>query len=194
MILKELQPLPLEARYRLIYADPPWVYRDKASAGQRGAGFKYRLMTVAEISALPVKAMCRSDSLLALWWVGPQPLEALHVVKAWGFSLVNALGFVWIKSTKTGKDHFGMGNWTRANAECCLLAKRGKPIRQDASVRQLVRAPVRAHSQKPDEVRERLEALYGTVRRLELFARQTNPGWDSWGNEIQENSNDSSSQ
>lgn len=170
--------------YNLIYADPPWQYADKASAGQRGACYKYPVMTLEEIKALNVAGIAAPDCLLAMWWVPPMPQEALDVVRAWGFTLKTMQGFTWHKTTKHGKDHFGMGNWTRANAECCLFAVRGRPKRVCAGVRSLIVAPIGAHSAKPPEARERLVALLGEVPRMELFARQAAPGWNVVGNGI----------
>jgi N6-adenosine-specific RNA methylase IME4 len=91
----------------------------------------------------------------------------------------------WHKTTKHGKSHFGMGHWTRANTEDCLIAVRGKPKRVNADVRQFIEAPRGRHSAKPDEVRERLVRLMGDVPRLEMFAREAAPGWDVWGLEVE---------
>lgn len=170
--------------YQLIYADPPWTYNDKAAAGQRGAGFKYDLMTIEQLKQLNVGEIAAKDCLLAMWWVGPMPQEALDLVRAWGFTLKTMKGFTWHKLTKHGKDHFGMGNWTRANTEDCLFAVRGKPKRVNAGVRQIITSPIREHSRKPDEVRDALVQLMGDVPRIELFARQQHPGWAAWGNEL----------
>lgn len=172
-------------KFNLIYADPPWQYRDKANAGRRGACHKYDVMTLSDIMALPVLELAAADCLLALWWVAPMPAEALAVVTAWGFTLKTMKGFTWHKLTKNGHDHFGMGNWTRANSEDCLFAVRGKPQRVDAGVRQMITAPVGRHSEKPAEARQRLERLLGDVPRVELFARATAPGWVSWGNQVE---------
>jgi N6-adenosine-specific RNA methylase IME4 len=172
-------------RYGLIYADPPWQYRDKCHAGKRGACYKYPVMDLNDIMALPVGELAADDCLLAMWWVPPMPAEALAVVEAWGFELKTMKGFTWHKLTKHGKSHFGMGNWTRANTEDCLFAVRGRPKRKSASVRQFVEAPLREHSRKPDEVRDGLVELMGNVRRIELFAREKAPGWDVWGNEVE---------
>lgn len=171
--------------YELIYADPPWQYRDKANAGKRGACHKYPVMTLADIKALPIAEIAAPDCLLAMWWVPVMPAEALEVIAAWGFTLKTMQGFTWHKTTKNGLDHFGMGNWTRANAECCLFAVRGKPKRVCASVRSLIVAPVGRHSAKPDDARQRLVQLLGDVPRVELFARDQAPGWDVWGNEVE---------
>lgn len=176
------KPLP-PGPFSVIYADPPWTYKDKCHAGERGAGYKYRTMLVDEICALPVQSVAFEDCVLAMWWVGPQPREALKVVDAWGFTLKNMTGFTWHKLTKSGKDHFGMGHWTRGNVENVMIATRGKPKRADAGVSQLVHAQVREHSRKPDEVRDALARLCGPAARLEMFARQSHPGWVAWGDE-----------
>ena len=96
--------------FSLIYADPPWTYRDKCHAGKRGAGYKYSCMTLDDICSIPVASIAAPDCLLAMWWVPPQPREALAVVDAWGFELITMKGFTWHKLTKNGKSHFGMGN------------------------------------------------------------------------------------
>lgn len=175
------------SKYRLIYADPPWQYRDKASAGKRGAVHKYRVMDLDAIKALPIDRIAAADCLLAMWWVPPMPTEALAVVDAWGFTFKTMKGFTWHKLTKHGKSLMGMGNWTRANTEDCLIATRGKPERRSAGVRQFIQAQHRGHSVKPDEVRDRLVDLVGDVPRIELFARSHAPGWDAWGDEVSSN-------
>lgn len=111
-------------KYTLIYADPPWVYRDKAADGNRGAGFKYPVMSVLDICRLPVWDLADENCLLAMWWVPTQPLEALKVVEAWGFRLMTMKGFTWIKcgSRQPDKLVMGMGHMTRANSEDCLFA------------------------------------------------------------------------
>ena len=170
--------------YAIIYADPPWTYEDKASAGKRGACHKYNTLTVEEICGLGVGEIAAPNCLLALWWVSPMPAEALRVVAAWGFTLKTMNGFTWRKTTVNGKEHFGMGNWTRANTEGCLFAIKGRPTRINRGVRQVINAVRREHSRKPDEARDRLVALLGDVPRIELFARTKTPGWDVWGNEV----------
>lgn len=171
-------------KYNIIYADPPWTYNDKCHSGERGAGYKYSLMTVDQLKTLPVPGIAADDCLLAMWWVAPMPQEALDILKVWGFELKTIFGFMWRKTTVHGKEHFGMGNWTRANAEACLFAVRGKPKRIAKGVRQVINAQVREHSRKPDEARERLVTLMGDLPRIELFARQQHPGWDAWGDQI----------
>ncbi|MFC0180289.1 MT-A70 family methyltransferase [Thorsellia kenyensis] len=174
-------------KYTLIYADPPWQYRDKCQSGERGADFKYSTMSVIDICRLPVHQISAESCLLAMWWVPTQPLEALKVVEMWGFRLMTMKGFTWHKTNKNkGNSAIGMGHMTRANSEDCLFAVKGKlPPRFDASICQHITAPRREHSQKPDEIRQALERLLGDIPRVELFARQKFDGWDAWGNEIE---------
>ena len=171
--------------YKIIYADPPWNYKDKANAGKRGACHKYNEMTLPELCQLPIYSIAADNCLLAMWWTGPLAAEALIVVEAWGFQLKTMKGFSWHKETKNGKSHFGMGNWTRANTEDCLFAVRGKPKRVDASVRQYISSKIREHSRKPDEARDRLVELMGDVPRIELFAREKHEGWDVFGDQVE---------
>ncbi|MEB1001625.1 MT-A70 family methyltransferase [Citrobacter freundii] len=172
--------------YQIIYADPPWSYRDSAADGKRGAGFKYPVMRFDDICRLPVWDLANPEScLLAMWWVPTQPEEALAVMKAWGFRLVTMKGFTWHKTNRIkGNSAIGMGHLTRANSEDCLFAVRGRlPARLDASICQHITAPRGEHSAKPVVFREMLQRLVGDIPRIELFARGDIPGWDCWGNE-----------
>lgn len=180
-------------KYRVIYADPPWQYRDQAKSGKRGASFKYPTMKVEEICRLPVWTLADPAScLLAMWWVPTMVEEALQVVKAWGFRLMTMKGFTWHKTCKNQQDKsaMGMGHMTRANSEDVLFAVCGKmPERQCASIIQHFSAPRMEHSAKPDYPRQKLVELVGDVPRIELFARGRVPhGFDSWGNQADTNS------
>ena len=126
-------------------------------------------MSIDELCALPVNRLAEKDCLLFLWATFPQLPEALQLIKAWGFQF-KTVAFVWLKRNKKSPTWFyGLGYWTRGNAEICLLAKRGKPKR---------------HSEKPDVTRDKIVELAGDLSRVELFARQKTPGWDVWGNEV----------
>lgn len=171
--------------YSLILADPPWQFNDKCNAGNRGACHKYDVMTVSDIMSLPVNKIAAENCLLAMWWVAAMPQEALDVVRAWGFKVKTMTGFTWHKMSKHGNEHVGMGNWTRANAENCLFAVKGRPQRVNKGVRQFISARVGSHSQKPVECRTRLVDLMGDVPRLEMFARDTMDGWDYFANELE---------
>ncbi len=172
-------------KFKLIYADPPWQYRDKSKDGERGVQFKYPVMTVTDICRLPVWDLADPAScLLAMWHVPSMPLEALKVVEAWGFRFMTMKGFTWHKTNPCkGNSAIGMGHLTRANSEDCMFAVRGRlPVRASAGICQHQTAPRGEHSAKPDLFRRLLVELVGDVPRIELFARNRVPGWDSWGN------------
>jgi N6-adenosine-specific RNA methylase IME4 len=88
---------------------------------------------------------------------------------------------------KSPTPFWGMGNWTRSNAEVCLLATRGKPQRINKAVHSLIQTPIESHSKKPEEARQKILQLVGDLPRIELFARQKTEGWDVWGNEVESN-------
>ena len=142
-------------------------------------------MRIDEIRALPVAEIAEKDCALFLWVTIPCLLEGLSVLQAWGFQY-KTIAFVWIKQNKKADSLFwGMGYWTRSNAEFCILATRGSPKRQSAGVHQVIVSHIEEHSKKPQEARERIVQLMGDVPRIELFARQKTPGWDVWGNEVE---------
>lgn len=171
--------------FNIIYADPAWSYKDKASAGNRGACHKYTVTNTDSLCRIPVWTIAAQNCYLFMWATMPMLPDALRVMNAWGFDY-KTVAFVWTKTNKkSDTDFFGMGNHTRANAELCLLGTKGRLKRHNASVRQIIRSPIREHSRKPDEARSRIVELLGDLPRVELFARQQHPGWECWGNEIE---------
>jgi N6-adenosine-specific RNA methylase IME4 len=188
--------------YSVIYADLPLAYRDKATSGKRGSGFKYVTMRDQDILDLGplVRRVTLPDAWLFLWATAPRIEFCLEVVRAWGFDY-RTIAFDWRKATKNGKLAWGMGNHTRANEEHVLLGVsgefgkigleviddilegrveehvllgvRGRPKRVSASVHSAVTARAGKHSAKPHEVRRRIQRLVGDApRKLELFARR----------------------
>ncbi len=181
MLHREEMKLKIQ-KYNIIYADPPWRYLAKNVQG--AAENHYPTMSIEELCALPVGELAAQDSVLFLWATFPQLPEALRLIAAWGFTY-KSVAFVWLKKNKKSDSWFyGLGFWTRGNAELCLLATRGRPKRQAANIHQFIISPVGAHSKKPDETRDKIVSLMGDLPRVELFARQVIPGWDVWGNEV----------
>lgn len=173
-------------QYSVIYADPPWQYRTYSKKGQgRSAESHYPTMSLDEIKDLPVGELAAKDCALFMWATFPCLLEAFQVLDAWGFEY-KTIAFVWIKQNRISDSLFwGMGYWTRANAELCILATKGHPKRVNSGVHQVIMSHVEQHSKKPDEARDRIVQLMGDVPRIELFARQSPDGWDVWGNEVE---------
>ncbi len=178
----------MNKKYNIIYADPPWSYRDKRDKHPRlcgGASAHYNTMTIEEIKNLPVNKLADDNCMLFLWVTFPNLQEGLDVIKAWGFTY-KTLGFSWIKTNKkNGKPFFGIGYYTKSNCEVCLIGVKGKPIVVSNKVSSVIIAPREEHSKKPDIVRDKIVELCGDLPRIELFARQKAEGWDVWGNEVE---------
>jgi N6-adenosine-specific RNA methylase IME4 len=181
-------------KYDIIYCDPAWTYADKALAGKRGAECKYNVMTLQELKDLRVESIANDNSIMFMWVTFPKLIDGtcMEVMKAWGFT-PKTCAFNWVKYYNNRNPFMGMGRWTRANSEICILGTKGKPQRMSAGVRQLVETiyepeliqsvPER-HSKKPNVVRDRIVELCGDIPRIELFAREFAEGWDSWGDEL----------
>ena len=141
-------------------------------------------MDIEEIKNLPVENLCKDDCILFLWVTFPMLKEVFEVIESWGFSY-STCGFNWVKKNKKSDSwFFGLGNWTRSNSEICLIATKGSPIRQSASVSQIIDTKIEGHSKKPNCVRDKIVELMGDLPRIELFARNKTEGWDVWGNEV----------
>ena len=124
-------------------------------------------MGMADICALPVADIAAPDCALFMWVTFPTLPDAFKVLEAWGFTY-KTVAFVWVKRNKKSPSWFwGLGHWTRANAEMCLLATRGKPKRISAAVHQIIDSPIEEHSKKPDETRTRIVELVGDLPRIE---------------------------
>ncbi len=163
-------------KYSIIYADPPWKYGTNVSK-------HYGTVPIEDIYKFPINKIANDNCALFLWVTYPILDKAIKTVREWGFRYVT-VAFTWIKTNKiNGKPFFGLGNWTRANAEICLLGIKGKMKRNSNNVAQVVLSPLREHSRKPDEIRRKITQLMGDLPRIELFSREIFPGWDCWGNE-----------
>lgn len=181
-------------KYSIIYADPPWKFNNKNTGGSMisGSENKYPCMTVDQICKLPINEITDENCILFMWWVASQPVEALKVVESWGFTLKTMTGFNWVKTTKNDLLDFGMGFWTRAGSELCLIAVKGKPKRKSCGVRSVELFPIEEtifarnekHSKKPEIFKNRIVELMGDIDRIELFARENSVGWDVYGNEV----------
>lgn len=178
-----------DKKYNIIYADPPWEYKQTGSkTNSRGTAKQhYNTMTTDEICRLPIREIKTEDAICFMWATFPNIDQALCVMKAWGFKYKTA-AFVWVKKNKKSNTNFwGMGAYTRANAEVCLIGiskkTKAKQCVKSNSVHQIIESSIEEHSKKPDEVRQRIFQLLGNMPRIELFARQYAEGWDCWGNE-----------
>ena len=188
---KGMIPFP-QKRYSVIYADPPWEYRQHGTTRKsRGNALQhYRTMATENICKMPVREICEGGCVCFMWATFPNITEAIKVMEAWGF-IYKTAAFVWVKKNrKNGRNFWGMGAYTRANVEVCLIGvtkgfRAGEQVRSHG-VHQIIESPVEEHSKKPAEVRDRIVQLMGDVPRIELFARERAPGWDAWGDEVED--------
>lgn len=179
-------------KYRVIYADPPWKFGSKEPTGKaRGRADYTPLQAVyptektSVMSSWDVGRIAEHDAALFMWATDAHIKDAIRLYEAWGFQYVT-VAFVWLKKTVNGKIVCNLAPWTLKNCELCLFGTRGHMVqyKQKNNIPQFVEAVRRRHSEKPEEVRRRIEELFGDVPRIELFARRRVPGWDCWGNEV----------
>jgi N6-adenosine-specific RNA methylase IME4 len=183
----------LYKKYQVIYADPPWSFRVWSNRGKgRSAENHYQTQTIDNLCRMNIATITGPDAVLMLWATFPCLEQALQLGSAWGFTY-KTVAFTWVKQNKKAPTLFlGMGYYTRANAELVLLFTKGSPlprIRKD--IPQILLSPVKRHSEKPDEIRDRIVRLFGDLPRIELFARDREgiaheaiyAGWDVYGNQ-----------
>jgi len=174
-------PFP-NKKYQIIYADPPWSYTGNMM--NSSATDHYQTMSLEDICKLPIKNIADDNCVLFMWVTLPKLNQFMKVIESWNFEY-KTTAFVWCKKNKISDSFFiGLGRWTRANPEICILATKGKPKRLSKSVRQLQIFPIEKHSKKPDQFKNLIIDLVGDLPRIELFARQKTEGWDAWGNEV----------
>jgi N6-adenosine-specific RNA methylase IME4 len=175
-------------KYQIIYADPPWDYKGQTQhngvggVDTGGAIRHYPTMTLKELKLLNVQDLVADDCLLFMWTSSPHLDQAIELMKAWSFQWAT-VGFVW------DKQKVNPGFYTMSQCELCLIGKHGRiPSPRGArNIRQLVSVERGRHSEKPEEVRQRIEHMFPTQSKVELFARTAHPGWDRFGNEVESN-------
>lgn len=185
-------------KYNIIYADPPWDYKDKRGGiiGYGSVLAHYDTMKTQDIIWLPIRKIADNDCILFCWVTFPCLIDGLRVIKGWGFEY-KTIGFCWIKTLKKQPiqqtsflpydvidSFFGIGHYTKSNCEVCLIGIKGKPEIISNKVSSIVFEPRGEHSAKPNIIRDRIVELCGDKPRIELFARSKVKGWSSWGDEI----------
>lgn len=176
----------MTTRYSILYADPPWDYNGKTqhTDGEFKEGMSakdhYPTMKLEALKALPIQRITEANALLFLWTSSPHLPQAIALMEAWGFEY-KTIAFIWDKQ-KTNP-----GYYTLSQCEICLVGKRGTipTPRGDRTVRQFLSELRGEHSKKPDEIRNRIQRMFPTQKKVELFARQKFDGWDVYGNEVE---------
>ena len=184
LVSSPMAPIGSINPYRVILCDPPWRFRVFSKKGLgKSAERHYQTLDLDKIVEIMDGISTANNAALFLWITDPMLETGLELIREMGFQY-KTVAFTWVKESKHGKEHMGTGYYTRANPEMCLLATKGKPLeRKSKSVRQLLISKVREHSRKPDEIYDRIEALFDGPY-LEVFARTERSGWDAIGNEV----------
>lgn len=147
-----------DKKYNVIYADPPWRFVTFSDKGKgRSAERHYATMPRDELRTLPIQNIRAENCVLFLWATAPCFIEAFSLIRAWGFTY-KTVAFTWVKwCKKSEKPFMGLGYYTRANAEFCLIATRGKILpRASKGVSSVILSHIEEHSKKPHEARERI--------------------------------------
>lgn len=165
-------PTSLAGPWGVIVADPPWHYDRRAEDNTHRAALPYPSMTLEEIRDLEIPKST-DDAILWLWTTNAHIEHAFGIARKWGFEPRTILTWV--------KDRMGTGDWLRGQTEHCLLCVKGHPAVTLTNQTTVIHGPLRAHSQKPDEFFQLVEALCPDKRRIELFAREAREGWAAWG-------------
>ena len=181
-------------KYDVIYADPPWSYYNDMSVSPDCTTVKgmrrppYPVLSTKDICKIPVNKISNDNCILFIWTTDYHLEKCMDVIRAWGF-VYKTVGFVWAKKNRNGSQVSFMGAYTKkSGCELCLIATKGKDAHRMVikhNVNSFVEYPRQEHSKKPNIIRDRIVDLIGDRKRVELFARETFCGWDSWGNELQ---------
>jgi N6-adenosine-specific RNA methylase IME4 len=169
-------------KYNIIYADPPWSYKNKKTGGNHlsGAAQKYAVMTTDDICNMEIPVS--KDCVLFLWATVPLMPDAFKVMEAWGFKYKTML--TWRKVMS-----LGMGFWFRGQTEHLLIGVKGKVKAFRMQVANFHQSKAEKHSKKPAHFRDLIAVAAGRsfteVNKLELFAREQAEGWDVFGNEVE---------
>lgn len=198
--LPSLYPDLPEAKYDIIYADPPWDYGGKMQFDKSGkkdfnknwennifisaANFQYPTLKTKELMKIPISDIASDNSLLFMWVTNPHLAQGIELGQAWGFEY-RTVAFVWDKMVHNP------GKYTMSFCELCLVFKRGKipEPRGTRNEKQLHSIPRGKHSEKPNEIRKAIERMFPSQSKIELFARIKPENWDVWGLDVRPESN-----
>ena len=178
----------MKNKYQIIYCDPPWDYKGqkqhngKGKKTTGGASSHYSTMKLKELKLLKpmISDWADDNCLIFMWTSSPHLDQAIDLMKSWGFSYAT-IAFIW------DKVRINPGFYTMSQCEICLVGKKGKipQPRGARNIKQFLSFEREKHSKKPNEIRRRIEKMFPSQNKIELFAREKHLGWDCWGNEIE---------
>jgi N6-adenosine-specific RNA methylase IME4 len=164
-------PLP-EKKYRAVIIDPPWPIDVK---------MPYQTMSLMEIAQLPVRKLLEKDARVYVWVTNSMMPEVFGLLNIWRLRYDGMI--TWCKN-------YGLGRPPYTATEHCIMCSVGQPPRPhmlegNERILNWFKTDFKLrHSQKPDSLHKIVEEL-NEGPYLEMFARQSRPGWDCWGNEVE---------
>ena len=175
-------------KYRGIYVEPPWKYSGKYYQRKNFISLEdnyYSTLSVNDLKSLPVKDLALDDSVCFMWVTDSHLKVGIEIMESLGFEY-KTIAFNWIKHYETGNICYNFAPWTLKSWEICLLGVRGtmSKYKKANNVKGLLNEVRTIHSKKPIETAKRIDELFGSEPKIELFARDYKEGWDCWGNEV----------
>jgi len=181
-------------KYNVIYADPAWKYNrgvhqetfPKRKQTRDERELPYDTMSIEQMKQLNIKSISESDCACFMWVTDSHLKQGIELMETWGFKY-KTIVFIWKKVTNKGNTCATVGAWTMKNCEICILGTKGNMLKHKVSNNtfQLIEAERTINSKKPNEIRDRINAIFPNIPKIELFAREKNEGWDVWGNEVE---------
>ena len=167
-------------KFSVIYADPPWKFGGTGGTKWSSASSYYRCLSDSELMKLNIKKIAEDDCILFCWITAAHLKEGILVCEAWGFKYIT-IGFVWYK------ERANVGNYTMPQCEFCLIFKRGKIPKdrvRNPGIKSFFSGKIGRHSEKPDEIRQRIAKMFPTSKKVELFARERHSDWCVYGDQV----------
>lgn len=199
--------------YDVIMMDPPWNECGGGKI-KRGADRHYPLEKTRDLPGVINGSgvfLPEENAHLYMWATKTFLPDALWLMKELGFDYKTFITWNKVKKPTRAWERslaavdpkaspeevarllpaFGMGQYFRGSVEILLFGVKGKGFALRSERRNLpdsFSAQLGRHSQKPEVARRLVEARSvhpdRETRRLEMFAREEQPGWDCWGNEV----------
>ncbi|NWV46832.1 METL4 protein, partial [Daphoenositta chrysoptera] len=185
-----LQPLlNYKKKYDVIVIDPPWENKSVKRSN------RYSYLSSWQIKQIPVPALAAPNCLVVTWVTNRQ--KHLRFVKDelyphW--SVKTLAEWHWVKITRAGEFVLPLDSLHKKPYETLVLGRvqgdKKEALRKPEGVlpipehQLIVSIPCSLHSHKPPLAAVLAEFIKPDVECLELFARNLQPGWTSWGNEV----------
>ncbi|NWX42278.1 METL4 protein, partial [Steatornis caripensis] len=188
--ISRLQPLlNYKKKYDVIVIDPPWENKSIKRSN------RYSYLSLWQIKQIPVLALAAPNCLVVTWVTNRQ--KHLRFVKDelyphW--SVKTLAEWHWVKITRAGEFVFPLDSLHKKPYEVLVLGRVQRDLKEALRKSEdvlpvpehklIVSVPCSLHSHKPPLTAVLAEFIKPDVECLELFARNLQPGWTSWGNEV----------